>query len=234
MKASIDSPRGLALRNPQSRARRVLRNPKGGGGPALRNPKRERGHVLRSSQSGGGHVLRSSQSGGGHVLRSSQSGAGFTLVEMLAVMAVIGIMFTVAVVGFSRFGRGARLRSAGRLIGQQLDLARQQALTRNAMYGVEFDKGDPQSYRIYYKDPEISDVEECPTVGKWIELPPGVEFGNNKQPTEEMPPNEIEFKPTGSTVQPSVEFKIHDTETRKERLIKVVQITGHTEVTVPE
>ena len=225
MKASIDSPRGTALRNPQSRARRVLRNPKGGGGPALRSPKRKGGHVLRSSQSGGGHVLRSSQSGGGHVLRSSQSGAGFTLVEMLAVMGVIGIMFAVAVVGFSQFGRGARLRSAGRLIGQQLDLARQQALARNAMYGVEFDKGDPQRFRIYYKD-----GADRITLGKWIELPVGVAYGDGA----DDPPNEIEFKPTGSTVQPSVEFKIHDTETGKERLIKVVQITGHTEVTVPE
>ena len=80
---------------------------------------------------------------------------GFTLIEMLAVLAVIGIMFGVAVVGFNSFGRGARLRSAGLIIGQQLDLARLRALTARDMYGVWFDpRVEPKRDRVcvYFKD----------------------------------------------------------------------------------
>jgi len=157
-------------------------------------------------------------------LRSAKREAGFTLIEMLAVLAVVGVLLAVAVIGFNAFGRGTRLRTAGRLIAQQLDLARQRALTFRCMYGVEFephDSPDRDRLRVYYGDPSTG-----PTIGKWIELPPGIEFGPGTVPTT------IEFKPTGSAVVSSgaEKFKIHDEETDKERTIEVVPITGHTKV----
>jgi prepilin-type N-terminal cleavage/methylation domain-containing protein len=166
--------------------------------------------------------------------RGTRGTAAFTLIEMLAVITVIGIMFGVAVVGFNQFGRGVRLRSAARVIGQQLDLARMRALTARDMYGVEFNprvEPDRDRLRVYYEDPPGTKI----TVGKWIELPPGIEFGSNAQPPVNMPPIEIEFRPTGLAVQSAgtFSFKIHDRESGKERVIEVVPLTGHTKVYAP-
>ena len=157
---------------------------------------------------------------------------------MLAVIAVMGILFGVAVIGFNQFGRGQRLRSAGRIIGQQLDLARMRAITYRDMYGVEFQaRVDPERdrLRVYYEDPPGTEI----TVGKWVELPPGVEFGAHLPVGADMPPfaanGNLEFRPTGCAVQNNsiFSFKIHDKESGKERVIEVVQITGHTKVYAP-
>ena len=182
------------------------------------------------SKRGAGLGRRSPKGEAGLGLRSSKSEAGFTLVELLTVIAVMGIMLGIAVVGFNHFGRGARLRTAGRLIQQQLDLARQRALTSRKMHAVQFeshDEPDRDRMRIYYEEPAGNKI----TVGKWIELPPGIEFGAASPVGSKMPPLVIEFKPTGRAVLTAVTtFKVHDLETGKERVIEVVPITGHTKV----
>ena len=203
------------MKAPKQRSRKA--------GLALRSAKREAGRVLRSRTRA---TQRSAAS------QSSNGGAGFTLIELLTVIGVAGILLAVAVVGFNAFGRSARLRTAGRLIGQQLDLARQRALTLRAMHGVQFQaRGEPDRgrLRIYYKDPNLT--EDYPTVGRWTDLPPGIEFGAASPVGSKMPPLVIEFKPTGRAVLTAVTtFKVHDLETGKERVIEVVPITGHTKV----
>ncbi len=187
------------------------------------------------SKRGAGLGRRSPKGEAGLGLRSSKSEAGFTLVELLTVIAVMGIMLGIAVVGFNHFGRGARLRTAGRLIQQQLDLARQRALTSRKMHAVQFeshDEPDRDRMRIYYEEPAGNKI----TVGKWIELPPGIEFGAASPVGANMPPQPdgIQFRPTGrADSSGSYSFKIHDTETQKEREIEVVPVTGHTTVSVP-
>jgi prepilin-type N-terminal cleavage/methylation domain-containing protein len=162
---------------------------------------------------------------------------GFTLVEMLAVIAVIGIMFGMAIVGFNHFGRGARLRTAGRLIQRELDFARQQALTTRAQTMAWFDRSsEPQTCYLWYAGPAGKRVES-----KRIKLPPGIVYGSNDGSEPNMPPDAgaadtIVFKPTGSATQSqgTFEFKIHDRDTGKELLIKIEPLTGHSSVTAPE
>jgi type II secretory pathway pseudopilin PulG len=147
---------------------------------------------------------------------------------MLAVIAVMGIMFGVAVIGFNQFGRGARLRTAGRLIGQQFDLARLRALTYRDMYGVEFNQRDPEPdrLRVYYMD-----GTDRVTVGKWLEMPTGIEFGAVGQAVFTL---DIEFRPTGrAVVTGNNPFRIHDVESEKVREIEIMLLTGKAKVYVP-
>jgi prepilin-type N-terminal cleavage/methylation domain-containing protein len=164
--------------------------------------------------------------------RSANAHSAFTLVEMLTVIAVIGIMFGVAVVGFNHIGRSSRLRTGGRLVGQELDLARQLAMTQRRMYGVQFEaRNEPQRdrLRVYYEDSKPP--HDMITVGRWVELPPSIEFGTGAN----APPggDGIKFKPTGSTENPTLKFQIYDADSGRYRQVDVYQVTGHTTVKVP-
>ncbi|MBN1916698.1 MAG: prepilin-type N-terminal cleavage/methylation domain-containing protein [Verrucomicrobia bacterium] len=162
----------------------------------------------------------------------SSSRRAFTLVEMLAVIAVVGILLTVAILGFNAFGRSVRLRTAARVIQQHLAGARELAMTRQGVYGVWFlpNVGTPDQIYIYYR-PSTGPVEK---VRQPVDLPQGIEFGNSETIPGDLPPsNGLDFKPTGRAEAFGgglLTFKIHDTDSGKEQEISVVPLTGHSQV----
>jgi prepilin-type N-terminal cleavage/methylation domain-containing protein len=57
---------------------------------------------------------------------------GFTLIELIAVMAIVALLMTLAVVGFTRTSRGRAIQSAVSEVHSALSLARQQAIAKGS------------------------------------------------------------------------------------------------------
>ena len=80
-------------------------------------------------------------------------GRGFTLLELLVVVAVLGILAGTVVVGFTGADEERRLRALAEDIQARLELARQNALQRNREWGVHV---ADNSYRFSEFDPQSS------------------------------------------------------------------------------
>lgn len=65
-----------------------------------------------------------------------RKGKGFTLVEMLIVIAVMGIMMTIAIPNYQTFMTQRRLNGAAREVMSDLMAARMQAITKNNRFRV--------------------------------------------------------------------------------------------------
>jgi type IV pilus assembly protein PilA len=72
-----------------------------------------------------------------HVRKASQS--GYSLVEMLVVIAIIGILSLVVVPNFIQYTRSAKLRSSMRQFTTDVRNARQRAVANNSMTKVTFE-----------------------------------------------------------------------------------------------
>jgi len=77
----------------------------------------------------------------------------FTLVEMLVVIAIIALLGTLGVIAFKQILESSRMELAGRIIVDEINLARQVAASRNRNTEVRFikkarDGGDAVFYRV--------------------------------------------------------------------------------------
>jgi len=81
-----------------------------------------------------------------------QSQAGFSLIELLAVVAIVMIMAAVAIPNIGQFIRNYKLRGATQELVRQMDTARLKAITGNVNRGVSFVIVDANSYRWIRED----------------------------------------------------------------------------------
>ena len=70
----------------------------------------------------------------------------FTLVELLAVIAIIGIMIAVMIPLFNGMGQGSKMTAAVTQLKTTMSLARQHAITKREMTYVVFPDADPALY----------------------------------------------------------------------------------------
>lgn len=69
---------------------------------------------------------------------SERRGSGFTMVELLAVIAVVGILAALVIPSFTSISIGLNVTRAGQLVSDQFTLARQLAMTKNRLVEVRF------------------------------------------------------------------------------------------------
>lgn len=81
-----------------------------------------------------------------HPTRARQS--GFTLIEIMAVVLLLGLMLTGVSVGFDRFVPGQQIDSEARQILAKLDLARSSAIAAGRPYRVVIDL-DEHEFRVF-------------------------------------------------------------------------------------
>jgi len=104
--------------------------------------------------------------------------AGFSLVELLLVVAVMGILMALAVPSLSSITSGRRLDLAGSQMADSLSLARQTAMARGCRVRWELARiGTPPLYQIHR-------LLEFRTGGwqpstKWTALPDAVQLSTN-------------------------------------------------------
>ena len=113
----------------------------------------------------------------------------FTLVELLAVIAIIGIMIAVMIPLFSGMGKGSKMTAAVTQLKTTMSLARQHAITKREMTYVVFP--DDDSSHSLYQGPNGSlagmAFKSYNVYGKrsgylreWVYLPEGLIFVPNE------------------------------------------------------
>jgi len=158
--------------------------------------------------------------------------SGFTLLEAVAVIAIIGIFFAVSIPLFSKFAEGAKLDTAARSVASTLKVARSYAVAIGDMgCSVVFDTSvSPNEY--FYSYDGVNPAE------KKYRLPAGIWF---YKPGDSDPVgNAIEFKddiahfrPSGELYEPvdrSVSIADGRNADARSKVITVERTTGNLEI----
>ena len=123
--------------------------------------------------------------------------AAFTLIELVIVLAIIGLLAAMTVPGFVGLMRGRHLTSAANLIHAALNGTKNVAVTQRRPYGLVFDIS--QSKMGIYQDGDTSN----PLQGKELFLAQVVSF-DTVDPAWNVPDDRPEGSPDGN---PEVVFR---------------------------
>lgn len=105
-----------------------------------------------------------------------RNSSGFSLLEILAVLFIIGIILTISLPAIGPMVKTRKLKGAAENLAGTLEYARQYAGTTNIDCYVVFPIGigsniDNRAYKLYSYNGSVGN-----TVGKWEMLPVGVEI----------------------------------------------------------
>lgn len=102
----------------------------------------------------------------------------FTLIELLVVMLIVGILLAVTVPVVVRISSGSSVEAASRMVGSQLRLARQEAITKRRTIAVLFPKTNSTAtdvsptafvaFRSCYVTPSTSGSYVFDTSLQWV------------------------------------------------------------------
>jgi prepilin-type N-terminal cleavage/methylation domain-containing protein len=160
---------------------------------------------------------------------------GFTIVELMVVIAVIGIIMRVALLNLGALVPAATLESECKQIRAHLDYLRSEARLRGQAYSLELDLSNHR-YR-YVLPPERKlasyegDYAELPM--SWTPLDDKARFVGIAVPSR--PPIEsgtyrITFDENGNTGDIAIFFKLLDAETSYMWTLQLRGLTGRTEI----
>jgi uncharacterized protein (TIGR02596 family) len=108
---------------------------------------------------------------------------GFTLIELLVVIAIMGILLVMIVPSVSGIGKGYRVTAGAQALIDQLNRARQEALSRNRMVEVQFLRA-PRNGITNYSATRLVTLDSTngtaqATTNRMVWLPDGVVIGTN-------------------------------------------------------
>ena len=142
--------------------------------------------------------------------QGSRGSGGFTLIELMIVVAIIGLMTQMILPAFSNTLPEEQLKSTANKLAIQLNYLRSEARLQGASYSLELDP-EKQRYRVHMP-PEIRLAEDgnAPLLEgdpetsalNWHDLPLGVHFAGVSLGRKDQGPKksrEIRFDPRGRT-----------------------------------
>lgn len=148
----------------------------------------------------------------GMTLQMKNYNNGFTLIEMLAVLFIIGIIFSLTLPAFGPMMRALKLNTAAENLVNTLETARQYAITSGVYCAVVFPTTGDYAYSSYKICEFNEDKEPVKFIGKLETLPKGISIDPKKTkfmnqtksisfPEEGSGPVQVKyllFKPNGS------------------------------------
>ena len=129
---------------------------------------------------------------------------GFTIVEVLIVIAVIGVLAAFAIPNFLNWLPKMRVNSAARNLVSEMQLTRMQAVSERNNYVITFNVGSNQ-YSIY--DDDDNDGAEAGELVKTVNIGtdnPGIQFGyisGTQKPTGGSITTAVAFGSTSSPIR---------------------------------
>jgi Tfp pilus assembly protein FimT len=100
------------------------------------------------------------------------------MIEMLAVIVVLGLIATLVSINWQAILPRAELQSAVRVLASTIQGAHSEAISRNAVYKIEYDL-DRHRYRVntpFKLGGGLAAIEEDRMAQNWINLPESVRF----------------------------------------------------------
>ncbi|MCP3917408.1 MAG: prepilin-type N-terminal cleavage/methylation domain-containing protein [bacterium] len=139
--------------------------------------------------------------------------AGFTLVELMIVMAILGLVTTMVSISFDALVPSERLNTSVRELAATIQATRVEAVSRNAEFWIQYDLKENRYRQAtpFRRGGGLLlglDAEESERYyGEWIKLKDGVAFASVTQAGEPLEAEEqawVRFDPLGSASDHSV------------------------------
>lgn len=152
--------------------------------------------------------------------------SGVTLIELIIVIAIIGIIMGIAITTIGNRRPVAQLKSDARDIVSNMQLARANAIRDTRPWAIQFDT-DNQRYEVYsdsgedWKSEDWSDGDE--TIFRTISLSNNIAFGTNQGPVDaswvtpadgiSLSANRVVFNPNGTSESGAIYLTLSSGET---------------------